>query len=88
MNLFGWQDDEQSRQIERVAGKISPSIREFLHERGVNGTFHAHDLHRHVGGHVAPASADRILRMLRQAGECDYEVVNRSASFYRITRLG
>lgn len=82
---FRW--PEQDRQIRRVLGKIGPKVLAFVRERGIGGTFHAKDLHDYVGTHVAPASADRILRMLRLTKEIDYEIINRRQSFYRVTAL-
>jgi hypothetical protein len=38
-------------------------------------------------GIAAPASADRILRDLRQKGVIDYKVLGRRASLYAVTRL-
>lgn len=78
---------EQQRQIERVAGKIGPAVLSFIVSIGVGSQFHAQQLHDHVGRSVAPASADRILRLLRREGVIDYIVVDRRASLYRITAI-
>ena len=67
---------EQRRQIERVASRIGRSVEAFCRSRGVGSQG------------VAPASADRILRLLRAEGRVDYVVENRRASLYRITELG
>lgn len=80
-------DLEQQSQLRRVRANIGSSVMAFLRERGVHGTFHAKDLHEYVGTGVAPASADRILRALRKDGLCDYEVVSRAGSFYRVAWL-
>jgi DNA-binding PadR family transcriptional regulator len=85
-DLFEWRG-EQPRQLRRVRSNIGAAVMEFLQERGLHGTFHAKELHDHVGAGVAPASADRVLRSLRADGLVDYVVVNRAASSYRITGL-
>ena len=74
--------DEQTENLERVSSRIAASIVEFIrsHRR-----FHADDLRRHVSarvGSVAPGSADRILRDLRQKDVIDYRVVSRRQSLY------
>lgn len=80
---------EQQRQLERVQGRIGPVILDWLRDCGVGETFRAEDLHSYVRSEVqaAPASADRILRALRRDGFCDYVVLDRRASLYRITAL-
>ncbi len=40
-----------------------------------------------VVGPIAPASPDRILRLLRQRGKLVYVVVDRRKSLYRITEV-
>lgn len=76
--------EEQARQLTRVSGRIADGIRSFLRQRGAGGTFYAHELAAAVGG--APASADRVLRMLRNAGEVTYSV-SRSSSLYTIETI-
>lgn len=47
--------------------------------------FHAQELRDYVaswGIDVAPASTDRILRLVRREGRADYKVVSRSQSLY------
>jgi hypothetical protein len=88
-DLFGFSPppSEQDVELARVAGKIGQSVMTFLEQRRPGGTFHAKDLHEFVGPGVAPASADRILRLMRQNGAVNYEIVNRRASLYRILEL-
>ncbi|HKW13639.1 MAG TPA: hypothetical protein VJS69_04050 [Candidatus Krumholzibacteria bacterium] len=84
-------DPEQREQIARVQSAIGHSILAFLRARLNNGVYEfcADELRewvaaRHPG---APASADRILRALRQAGQVSYLVVNRRASLYRVVSI-
>ena len=77
--------EEQRRQLTRVSGALAERIRLFLTScLATGGTFYASELHAAVGG--APASADRVLRMLRNAGEVTYRV-ERSSSLYTIETL-
>lgn len=84
-------DPEQREQIGRVQSAIGHSIIAFLRARLNNGVweFRADELRewvaaRHPG---APASADRILRALRQSGQISYSVLNRRKSLYRIIAI-
>lgn len=82
-DLFDWAADARERA--RVYGRIAPVIVAYARDHA-GEAFHAEDLRRHVIAHapeIAPASADRILRLLRQEGRLDYVVVNRRASLYR-----
>ena len=75
--------DEQTENLQRVSLRISAAIVAFI---GTGRSFHADELRRHVTaqvGAVAPGSADRILRDLRQKGIVDYRVVSRHQSLYR-----
>ncbi len=70
--------------INRVASKIKSAILAFTSKRVV---FRADELRAFVAlrcGATAPASADRILRDLRQRGRIKYVVVSRRRSLYRI----
>lgn len=71
----------------RVRTKIEDIILSFYTHRmrTAHRGFHMTDLHEHVATAVAvaPASTDRILRMLRRDGKLDYTVVNRRRSLYR-----
>lgn len=86
-------DPEQREEIARVTSVIGNTILRFLRVRLAAGhnEFHADDLRRYISEHLteatAPASADRILRDLRQRGVCQYEVLSRSESLYRILRV-
>ena len=71
--------------LSSVSSRIGGSILNFY---GVNRgrEFHANDLRQHVSeqtGLTAPASADRVMRDLRQKGKLQYIVVNRAGSLYR-----
>ena len=79
--------NQQTTNLARVTAAIGKNVLAFCRSRGVQGTFHASDLHDYVGASVAPASADRILRHLRQKGYVDYIILNRRASFYQITSV-
>jgi hypothetical protein len=76
---------EQKRQLESVSARIAKAITGFF--RATAGSeFHADQLREYVEihcGRVAPGSADRVMRDLRQRGVIAYEVVNRSQSLYR-----
>ncbi len=80
---------EQAEHLNRVAGRIGHIVREFCCVVGVGGEFHADELRAFVirASGAAPASPDRILRLLRADGTIDYVVVNRRASLYRVTSL-
>jgi cytochrome c551/c552 len=80
---------EQQQHLARVSHTIAPAILAFLRERlaaGGRPDFVMADLHAYVNARHpgAPGSPDRVLRDLRQRGECDYEVVSRRASRYRV----
>lgn len=83
--------DEQQAQLARVSGALAGAILRFLRARLATGRpeFYANELREYVqGAHdSAPASADRILRALRRAGNVDYVVVNRRDSLYRVLRV-
>ncbi len=83
---------DQREEIERVGNKIEKHILIFALSRIDAGSpcFYMEDLVRFVQNRVgvAPDSASRILRMLRQAKKMDYEVVSRSDSYYRIKKVG
>lgn len=77
-----WQDSEQIENAERVAGAIGRDVMRFyLTHRGKR--FRMEALRASIGSGRAPDSAGRILRLLRQKGLLDYEVVNRAQSLYR-----
>lgn len=73
-------------ELERVSERIGEAIKDFC-RRHVGQTFHADELRQHVRscvGEVAPDSAGRVLRDLRQRGVIAYQVVNRAKSLYRV----
>lgn len=83
---FDWdeQREEQEENRERVSSRIGAAILSFCL---VNRQFHAEDLRKFVTretGISAPASADRILRDLRQRGVIEYRVLNRRESLYEV----
>ena len=70
--------------LKRVSGKIAGLILAFRATKQPGEQWHSEDLHKFVNqvSKVAPASADRVLRQLRKAGQLDYQVVSRSKSLY------
>lgn len=73
--------------LEPVASRIGRSILEFFRAKVAGSTFRADELHQHVSsetGLTAPASADRILRALRQKGALNYTCISRRYSLYRV----
>lgn len=92
---FDFSPRAQQANLERVSARIGREIVLFLKARLKLATvrpdgaeFRADELRTFVEagvGKVAPGSADRILRALRQQGVIAYEVVSRSASLYRVT---
>ena len=73
----------QTENLQRVSAKIGAAIIEFV---SGNPTFHANDLRNFVAASVAgvaPASADRVLRLLRQQRRIDYVVLSRKESLYK-----
>ena len=78
--------NEQTQQITRVRDAICQHVTAFL-DAHLNQEFHCDTLRQYVsaqvGGYVAPGSADRILRMLRQKGSVNYTVVSRRHSLYK-----
>lgn len=77
--------NRQSAELERVRGKTADLIEQFFMCYQVGETFHAGDLHKFVSARapIAPASADRVMRAMRRAGQVAYEVIDRSQSLYR-----
>ena len=75
---------EQREHLDRVRYRIAQLVLEFRDRQG-GRPFHADDLRNFVikEARVAPASADRILRDLRQRGVFDYVVLNRRQSLYQ-----
>lgn len=83
--------DDSPSDRKRVNDKIIKHVMLFSNRSLLSGgKFHMSDLTAYVSKHVeiAPDSPGRILRMLKKNGVLDYEVTNRSASEYRILRIG
>lgn len=79
----------QYEELERVSSRIASALIHFCRKH-VGRTFHADELRRYVTtqiGDVAPASADRVLRDLRQRGIVDYDVISRRESLYLVNRV-
>lgn len=83
---------EQAAHLSRVRSRIGLTVLAFL--RGRLSTpglaeFTAAELRGYVSEvcGTAPGSPDRILRALRQDAECDYVLVNRRQSRYRVTAV-
>ena len=81
---FDW---DGSSHLDRVSSRIGAAVLDFCQ---AHRQFHAGELHRHVEdatGVSAPASADRILRDLRQRGVLKYRVVSRRESLYEVVEV-
>lgn len=77
----------QDPELERVSGRIAATVTAFLRERlSTDPVFSSAELHRYVEARHpgAPASSDRILRLLRAERRVRYELVSRPASLYRV----
>jgi len=75
--------------LDSVTSRIGASIMDFCRAK-VGKQFYAEDLRRHVINHIgtiAPGSADRVLRDLRQRGFVDYRVLHRATSLYELRGL-
>jgi hypothetical protein len=82
---FDFSDHEEN--LERVSSRISRAVLNFCRD---HKRFHADELRRAViaeTGITAPASADRILRYLRQRGLLSYTVLSRRESLYEVTAI-
>jgi hypothetical protein len=81
------------QQLNRVALNLNQAIVEFWAKRVVaeEPRFTSTELRQHVQHYnygTAPASADRVLRMLRTKGLVNYAVINRGKSLYLALPLG
>lgn len=79
----------QAEHLASVSSRIGDAIMQFAAAR-VGRQWHADDLRLHVThavGTVAPGSADRVLRDLRQRGAIEYVVVSRAGSLYRVNAV-
>ena len=85
-------EGEQAENLERVTARIGRSVVGFC-ERVYDSTlktFHADGLRQtviHETGTAAPASADRVLRNLRQKGALNYRVLSRKESLYEVLSI-
>ena len=79
---------QQEMNLSRVRAQLGDAIERFCRERLASGRakFRAEELRAHVAslGPSAPASADRVLRALRQDGRVAYQVIDRRASLYEV----
>jgi hypothetical protein len=79
----------QQLELERVSTRIAAALVHFC-KRHVGELIRADDLRvfvtRNVGD-IAPGSADRVLRDLRQRGVISYTVVSRRHSLYLVNRV-
>ncbi len=77
----------QNTNIARVRAELEPAIRDYHSVLQNHNPFHAQDLRDYVDEFTsnvhAPASAQRIMQLLRRAGVMDYEVINRRKSLYQ-----
>lgn len=86
LNL-NWQEvATQPRELARCRSAVAPVILDFWKSRGIGAQFHMSELTEFVRRRtpIAPDSAGRILRDMRQAGEINYRVIDRRRSLYRI----
>lgn len=82
-------------QLERVADRISGAVFSFCFEIGIDATFNLTQLEAFVRRYMidrkkvppTPGSASRILRDLARKGAVWYEVIDRAASSYKLTKL-
>ena len=84
--------NEQQENLERVSARIAVAIIAFCIDRlqRREPQFYAEQLRKFViaeTGFAAPASADRVLRDLRQRGIIMYRVLDRRASLYEVIAL-
>lgn len=80
-------ENENAPYLAAVSERIADSIVAFCKTKlEGGGQFHADQLRKFVDSDVdggcAPASADRVLRDLRQRGMLGYKVLNRRQSLY------
>lgn len=75
-----------NKNLSSVSFRIGEAIVEFYNANLNAAAFRADDLRQHVinrVGIVAPGSADRVMRDMRQKNELNYTVVNRKQSLYK-----
>lgn len=80
--------NDQSSNLRRVRSRLAGAVLRFCASRLLMGCpdFRGADLQAYVRETVtsAPASPDRILRLLRREGRLSYEVTDRAGSAYRV----
>ena len=79
----------QQLELERVSNRIAGALVQFCSKR-VGQLIHADDLRVFVSrnvGSIAPGSADRVLRDLRQRGVISYTVISRRHSLYLVNAV-
>lgn len=84
---LNWQQQAiQPKELARCRAVIAPLILAFWRSREVGAQFHMVELTRYVASRttIAPDSAGRILRDMRQAKELNYSVIDRRNSLYQI----
>ena len=79
--------------LERVSARIGRAVIAFFREHSDehNKRFHADELRACVirlTGIAAPASADRVMRDMRQRGLIGYKLISRRESLYEVIRIG
>ena len=82
--------DKHAENLARVRGRIADTVLAFVqtvYRERKRRSFRMTELNDHVQAthRTAPASADRILRLLHQEGLVDYRVEDRRASLYVVT---
>lgn len=79
----------QPRELKRVKDKLHDLVIDFVKALHTGQVFHMAQLEQHIQERrpdVAPGSAGRILRLLRDEGLVEYDVVNRRRSAYVLRR--
>lgn len=75
----------------RVAGNLAPHVLAFVRQRVESGAveFHLTELVQYVTARemCSPNSPARILQLLKESGEVNYEVLSRRKSLYRILSI-
>lgn len=87
---LSWQAQAiQPRELSRCKASIAPLILKFFDSRGIGYRFHMSELTEYVRARtpIAPDSAGRVLRDMRQAKEINYRVVDRRQSLYQIEEV-
>lgn len=80
---------EQATQMAHVMGRVAKLVMAFARRKKRPYDFNAKDLQvyceeRTGEHHIAPGTADRVLRQLRKDGRLNYVVLDRTKSLYRM----